>query len=122
MKRKIIRIENGMVSVPQSAEINMTASEIAFLFDVYEREIYSNVKAVMKQGLIHVNVSVPAVVAGNTVIPDVYGLEMIVALAFRIRSHKAHIFRKWLMKKIIANTAGQQILMSILWNDKAFLN
>jgi len=122
MKRKIITIENGVVSVPQSAEIKMSVSEIAFLFDVYEREIYSNVKAVMKQGLIHVNVSVPAVVAGNTVIPDVYGLEMIVALAFRIRSHKAHIFRKWLMKKMTANTSGQQILMSILWNDRALLN
>jgi hypothetical protein len=122
MKRKIITIENGVVSVPQSAEIKMSVSEIAFLFDVYEREIYSNVKAVMKQGLIHVNVSVPAVVSGNSVIPDVYGLDMITALAFRIRSHKAEVFRKWLMKKIIANSSGQQILMNILWNDRALLN
>ena len=122
MKRKIIKIENGMVSVPQSAEIKMSVSEIAFLFDVYEREIYSNVKAIMKQGLIKVDVSVPVTVMGKTVMPDVYGLEMITALAFGIRSHKAHIFRKWLIKKMTANTSGQQILMSILWNDRALLN
>ena len=122
MKRKIIRIENGVVSVPQSSEIKMTVSEIASLFDVYGRDIYSNVKAIMKQGVVQVDVSVPAVVAGNTVIPDVYGLEMIIALAFRIQSHKAEVFRKWLMKKIIKNNAEQQILMSILWNDRALLN
>jgi len=122
MKRKIITIENGVVSVPQSSEIKMTVSEIASLFDVYGRDIYSNVKAIMKQGVVQVDVSVPAVVAGNTVIPDVYGLEMIIALAFRIQSHKAEVFRKWLMKKIIKNNAEQQILMSILWNDRALLN
>jgi len=122
MKRKIIIIENGIVFVPQSGEINMTVSEIASLFDVYVREIYNHAKAIMKSGVIQVDVSVPLIVIGNTVMPDVYGLEMIVAFAFRIQSHNAEVFRKWLMRKMVANTAGQQILMSILWNDKALLN
>jgi len=122
MKRKIIRIENGIVSVPQSGEVKMTASEIASLFDVYVREIYSLAKAIMKSGVIHVDVSVPLIVVGNSVIPDVYGLEMIIALAFRIQSYNAKVFRKWLIRRMIANTAGQQILMNILWNNKALLN
>jgi len=122
MKRKIVGIENGVVSIPKSGEIKMTASEIASLFDVYVREIYNHAKAIMKSGVIHVDVSVPAIVIGNSVMPDVYGLEMIIAFAFRIQSHKAEVFRNWIMRKMVANTAGQQILMNILWNDKAFLN
>jgi hypothetical protein len=122
MKRKIIRIENSIVTVPKSGEISMTASEIASLFDVYVREIYNHAKAIMKSGVIHVDVSVPLIVIGNTVMPDVYGLEMIVALAFRIKSQKAEVFRKWLIRKMVENTFGQQILMSIMWNDKALLN
>jgi len=122
MKRKIITIENGIVSVPQSGEVKMTTSEIASLFDVYVCEIYSHAKAIMKSGVIHVDVSIPQIVVRNTVMPDVYGLKMIFALAFRIQSHKAQVFRKWLMKKMTTNTTGQQILMNILWNDKAFLN
>ena len=100
----------------------MTASEIASLFDVYVREVYNDAKAIMKSEVIHVDVSVPLIVVGNSVIPDVYGLEMIIALAFRIHSHKAEVFRKWLIRKMISNTSGQQILMNILWNDKALLN
>ena len=122
MKRKIIRIENGIVSVPQSTEISMTTSEIASLFDVYIREIYSHAKAILKSGVIHVDVSVPAIEVGNTVMPDVYGLEMIITFAFRIHSYNAEVFRNWIVRKMISNTEGQKILMSILWNDKALLN
>jgi len=122
MKREKITIENGIVSVPKNVEIKMTASEIASLFDVYVREIYNHAKAIMKSGVIHVDVSVPLIVIGNTVMPDVYGFEMIVAFAFRIHSHNAEVFRNWIIKKMISNTAGQQILTNILFNDKALLN
>jgi hypothetical protein len=101
MKRKLITIENGMVSVPQSGEVKMTASEIASLFDVYVREIYNHAKAVMKLEVIKVDVSCPATVIGNTIMPDIYGLDMIIALAFRIQSHKAEVFRSWLMKQAV---------------------
>jgi len=122
MKRKIIRIENGTVFIPQSGEIKMTASEIASLFDVYVREIYSYAKAIIKWGVILVDMSVPLIVTGNSVMPDVYGLEMITALAFRIQSPKAEVFRNWIMRKMIASDAERQILMNIRWNSKALLN
>ena len=122
MKRKKITIENGIVSVPQSGEIRMTTSEIASLFDVYVREIYSHAKAILKSGVVHVDVSCPLIVIGNTVMPDVYGLEMIIAFAFRIHSYKAQVFRNWIISRMVTNTSGQQILMSILWKDKAMLN
>jgi hypothetical protein len=113
MKRKIITIKNGIVSVPQSGEIRMTASEIALLFDVCVREIYSHAKAIMKSGVIRVDVSVPAIVMGNSVMPDVYGLEMITALSFRIKSYKAEVFRNWLIKQVV-----KQAPLFIRWGNE----
>jgi len=122
MKRKIIRIENGIVSVPQSGNVRMKAFEIASLFEVYVRTIDNHAKAILKSGIIQADVSCPATVTGNTIMPNVYGLDMITALAFRIQSHKVGIFRNWTVRKMIANTAGQQILMNIRLGNKVLLN
>ena len=97
---QIITIENGVVSVPQSCEIQMTAFEIAALFEVYVRTINEHAKAVLKSGIVKADGSCAATVAGNTLMPDVYGLEMITALAFRLHSPKAEIFRKWVIQRI----------------------
>jgi len=101
MKREIIRIENGIVSLPQSGNVSMKAFEIASLFEVYVREINNHAKAILKSGIIQADVSCPATVIGNTIMPDVYGLDMITALAFRIQSHKAEVFRNWLIKQAV---------------------
>ncbi len=36
---------------------------------------------------------------GNGVHPEFYGLEMVAAVAFRVRSWQADTFRKWLMER-----------------------
>ena len=101
MKREIIIIDNGIVSIPQSGAIRMTAHEIASLFEVYILTINNHAKAILKSGVIQMDVSCPATVIGNTIMPDFYGLDMITALAFRIQSHKAEVFREWLIKKAV---------------------
>ena len=115
-------IENGIVFVPQSGKVRMTAFEIASLFEVYVQTINNHAKAIMKSGIIRVDVSCPVTVIGNTLMPDVFGLDMITALAFRIKSPKAEIFRNWMMRKMIASTAIQRILMNIRWDNKALMN
>lgn len=100
MENRIIRIENGIVSVPQSGEIRMTTFEIAALFGVYTQTVNAGIKAILKSGVVKVDISFPATVSGNTVLPDVYGLEMIIALAFRIRSYNAEVLRKWTIWKV----------------------
>ena len=125
MKRKIMTIENGIVSLPASGKIQMTTFEIAALFEVYTQTVNSNIKAIMKSDIIKVDISCPVTVAGNILMPDFYGLEMIIALSFRIQSYKAEIFRNWLMRKATTKkkkTAGQQILRCIQWGNKALLN
>ncbi|MDR0686631.1 MAG: hypothetical protein LBF79_04170, partial [Dysgonamonadaceae bacterium] len=95
MKREAITIENGLVSVPQSGEVRMTAFEIATLFEVYVRTINDHAKAILKSGVIKTDGSCTATVTGSSIMPDVYGLNMIIALAFRVHSPKAEMFREW---------------------------
>ncbi len=109
MKTAIITIENGMVSVPQSGDVRMTAFEIAALFEVYVQTVNGGIKAILKSGIVKADISCPVTVTGNTLLPDVYGLDMIVALSFRIESRNVDVFRKWLMRKITAKTLGLQI-------------
>jgi len=79
MKREIITIENGIVFVLSSGNIRMTASEIASLFDVYVRTINDHTKAILKSGVIQADVSCPATVNRNTIMPDIYGIDIISA-------------------------------------------
>jgi hypothetical protein len=111
MNREIITIENGIVSVPQSNEILMTTFEIAALFEVYIQTVNANIKAILKSEIINADVSCPATVIGNTIMPDLYGLDMITALSFRIKSKNAEVFRRWLMKKAITNISVVQIFV-----------
>jgi hypothetical protein len=102
MKREAITIENGLVSVPQSGEIRMTAFEIAALFEVYVRTIKDHAKAILKSGVIKTDDSYTAIVTGSSIMPDEYGLDMITTLAFKVHSPKAEIFREWVIRRMTA--------------------
>ena len=100
MRKNIITIsDNGSVHVPTN--VQMRDFEIAELFEVYFQTIRANIKAVLKSGVTTTDCAGGSVVMGNgTIIPDYHGLDMIVALAFRIQSYKADIFRKWIIRKM----------------------
>jgi hypothetical protein len=120
MKRAIITIENGIVSVPQSGDIGMTAFEIAALFEVYVQTVNGHIKTILKSGVVKADVSCPATVFGNTLLPDVYGLDMIVALAFRLHSPKAETFRGWVIRRITANPLPAKLIIRL--SNKALYN
>jgi hypothetical protein len=54
-----------------------------------------------------------------TIYPDYYGLEMIVAVAFRVQSHNAKIFREWVVNKAVAvaDAPKMKILVCREWNN-----
>ncbi len=52
-------------------------------------------------------------VEGLNVYPDYYGLEMVIAIAFRVRSANADIFRKWLVHRITRHGLSQTIFLSL---------
>lgn len=102
MKREVITIsENGKVSVPDN--VQMRDFEIAELFGVMIPTIRSNMRSILKTGIATADLTNGATLVGYNVLPDYHGLDMIVALAFRIQSFKAELFRKWIMQKCIVN-------------------
>lgn len=101
MTRNIISIDDrGSVSVPDG-KIAMRDFEIAELFGVMVPTIRSNIRAILKTGVATTDLTNGATLVGSNVVPDYHGLDMIVAVAFRIQSYKAELFRQWIMCKMM---------------------
>jgi len=110
MENRIITIENGKVSVPEN--VSMRAFEIADLFGVYVQTVNANIKAIIKSGVVSPDTSGQVIVNGSTVIPLNFGLEMITALAFRIKSKNAELFRGWLLRKAVKRDVATTIVLT----------
>lgn len=87
--RRIITIdEHGNIVIP-NGEIWMGEFEIADLFGVFGHTSHTLVKKIYRDGLLH-----PCTAERNIRVAegrwlDAYSLEMVIALAFRIRSQRA---------------------------------
>lgn len=100
MKRSIVTIsDNGTVNVP--ANVQMLDFEIAKLFGVMIPTIRSNIRAILKTNIATADCTNGATLVGCNVVPDYHGLDMVVALAFRIQSAQAEVFRRWIMRKMM---------------------
>jgi len=106
-QRGIIKIsENGIVSL--DTDIRMTPYEIANLFGVYLHTVNANIKAILKSGVIKTAFDKGAVQSGSILTADYYGLDMIIALAYRMHSPKAAVFRDWVMTRLSAPAKSMQ--------------
>ena len=105
MKRERITIdENGVLTVPtDTARIAMTEYEIAELFHVIAPTVRAAIKAVCKSGVIRAYDAKRYLRLANGKSIEVYGIEMIVALAFRIDSFGANKVREHLFRILRAN-------------------
>lgn len=97
MKGKISIGDTGAVMI--SAPVQMRDFEIAELFGVMIPTIRSNIHTILKSGVATADLTNGATLVGYNVVPDYHGLNMIMALAFRIQSPQAEIFRKWILSK-----------------------
>jgi len=122
MNRETIIIENGKVSIPVKAEIWMTKYEIADLIQCFVAKVNANVRSILKSEVLDERKVCRTHTYKNGNSEEQYNLEMIVALAFRIKSRNAEIFREWLMKKAIAKTSSSQVFMFNYWCQRANLN
>lgn len=100
MKREIITIdEQGGLNMPtDTAAIWMTITELAGLFDATVGAVNSAIKAIIKSDVLN-DYEVCAYVRlenGNNA--DVYNMEVVTALAFRLNTYPAAVFRRWLVK------------------------
>ena len=113
MKRKIITIENGIMRIHQSVDIWMTQHEITDLFGCYVSKVCSNIRSVLKSGVLCETDVCRTCHYQDSSFVEVYSLDMIIALSFRIQSRNAEIFRRWSIRKLSKSEIPELLIMSI---------
>ena len=116
--RRIIISDDGMVIVPD--EVKMNIGEIADLFGIYYRTAKQYIRAMEKSGIATGDDAMGGSVEGRSIYPDYYGLEMIIAIAFRVRSPKAVVFRKWIQEKVVSGIGRKSIRLIEDWRNQNF--
>ena len=104
MDRGIITItENGVVTMP-TAPVWMTQQEMSDAFNVFGSHLRKAVHAIYKNMELLEEETMRHVRQDNGINYDVYSLEMVVAVAFRLRSREAMALRKFIVERLcIAN-------------------
>ena len=117
MKRDIIIIEDKAVSVTGN-EIWMTSTEIAGLFHTGVPAVNAAIRAVRKPDVLNDYEVCRYMRLENGLSADVYSLEIIIPIAFRLNTYHAHVFRTWLVGKALSKEKRQAYVMFIQ-NGKA---
>ena len=104
IKRKIIRKEESgsLNTPPDTAAIWMTEAEIVELFGTTAGAVNSAIKAIIKSDALHDYDVCKRIRLDNDNSADVYNMEVVVALAFRLNTYPASVFRKWLVERATA--------------------
>lgn len=100
MMTQPITIENGRVTIrPTANGVWLTQSQIADLFGVFSAAVSANIRAILKSGVLHEDCIIRRTRCRNGNIVERYDLEMITALAFRLKSENAEAFRHWIIER-----------------------
>ncbi len=96
-----IIIEQGQVTIrTKTGEVWLTQNEIARLFGVFVAAVNSNIRSILKsETLREEKVSRLHSYDGGAV--TLYNLEIITALAFRLKSREAEVYRQWLIRQAV---------------------
>ena len=104
MDRGIITItKNGVVTMP-TAPVWMTQQEMSDAFNVFGCHIRKAVYAIYKNMELLEEETMRHVRQDNGINYDVYSLEMVIAVSFKLRSRESMVFRRFIMERLcIAN-------------------
>ena len=114
MKRAIITIdEQGRVHFPNANadDIWMSTQELVELLGVTFPTLRSNVRAIYKSGIVKEYESERYITLPNGNGIDIYTLQMIIALAFRIDTHEAYRFREAIICRLCQRNRQPDNLM-----------
>lgn len=113
MKRNIIEItEHGTVIIPDR-DIWMNEAELVSLFGVIALTIRAAIRAVYKSGILKEYEAQRYIYLSDKFSMDVYSLEMVVALAFRINSYGAERVRNAVIEKLYLRKEKTSIFFSL---------
>lgn len=119
MKRNIIKIEGNTVIVSTAPAGNymgnelgngiwMTVWEIAEVFNVSGTAVVSAIKAIRKADILNDYEVCKYICLDNGNTADVYSLEMIIPIAFRLNTYYTDIFRKWIVSKVYEKKTSER--------------
>ena len=121
MNRGIITIsETGVVTVP-TAPVWMTQFEIADLFGVFSCDIRKAIRAIYKNKELSETDTMKYIKQTDGISYDVYNLEMIIAIAFRICSRESIRFRQFVMNEICATKKGSPVTLFVSYGKNGNL-
>ncbi|MCL2561859.1 MAG: hypothetical protein FWE10_06030 [Rikenellaceae bacterium] len=103
-----ITIDDSRVIVEPGSdgEIRLTHWELAQLLGVYTATITANIRAIIRSGAVRLPLDCPVTPMGNTLMPESVGMDIIIALAFRLDSPAADTFRKWVIGKAMTKSSS----------------
>ena len=100
MDRGIISIsETGVITIP-TAPIWMTKFEIADLFGVFSCDVRKAIHTIYKSKELNEFDTMKYLKQPDGISYDVYDIEMVIAVAFRICSKESVLFRQFIISKI----------------------
>ena len=103
MERGIITIsENGAVTMP-TVPVWMTMQEMSDAFNVFGCDIRRAVHAIYKNMELFESDTMRYIRQDNGISYDVYSLEMVITIAFRLRTKECMAFRRFVMGRLTMN-------------------
>lgn len=111
MERGIITItENGAVAMP-TAPVWMTQQDMSDAFNVFGCHIRKAVHAIYKNGELLESETKRYIKQDNGINYDVYSLEMVIAVSFKLRSRESMAFRRFIMGKLYATNRKEPLYL-----------
>ena len=111
MDRGIITIsETGVVIMP-TAPIWMTQFEIADLFGMFSCDVRKAIHTIYKNKELNKFDTMKYVKQSDGISYDVYNIEVIIAVAFRICSKESILFRRFVINEICATKKGSPVTL-----------
>lgn len=121
MNRGIITIsEMGTITIPTTT-VWMTQFEIADLFGVFSCDIRKAIRAIYKNKELNETDTMKYIKQTDGISYDVYSLEMVIAVAFRIRSKESILFRQFIMNEICTTKKGSPITLFVSYGKNGNL-
>ena len=117
MIRNKIRIsDNGKITVPDNIKMNII--EISHLLGLYYQQTKKAIRDIEKSNIAQGDFTTGGYVENSKIYPDYYGLDMVIAVAFRVNTYEADVFRKWILKQMTTiQNHPQQIFIRLPSNQ-----
>lgn len=116
MRRIIKTDENGNICIAGNPEkeIWMTAWEMSELFNVSVPAIQKEIRSVRKSGIYTDYEVCKYIRMDNGYSADIFSIDIIIAVSYRLNTFYAHSFREWLKGKVLSDSTRKNSTVFLL--------